>query len=144
MKAAVYRSYGPPDVVTASEMPRPAPRDGEILIRVHAATVGIMDSLARRGQPRYARIHFGLRRPRFGVLGSDFAGQVEAAGPAVTGFRPGDRVFGTVAPRFGAHAEYVCLSAQAAVPVTSAGTCCTSPNSSRRAPSSRSSTRATR
>jgi NADPH:quinone reductase-like Zn-dependent oxidoreductase len=74
-----------------------------------------VDSLARRGQPRYARIHFGLRRPRFGVLGSDFAGQVEAAGPTVTGFGPGDRVFGTLAPRFGAHAKYVCLSAQAAV-----------------------------
>jgi NADPH:quinone reductase-like Zn-dependent oxidoreductase len=115
MKAAIYRRYGPPDVVTADEMPRPAPRDDEILVRVRAATVGIVDSLARRGQPRYARIHFGLRRPRFAVLGSDFAGQVEAAGPTVTGFGPGDRVFGTVAPRFGAHAEYVCLSAQAAV-----------------------------
>jgi NADPH:quinone reductase-like Zn-dependent oxidoreductase len=102
-------------VVTAGEMPAPVPRDDEILIRVHAATVGIVDSLARRGAPRYARVHFGLRRPRFPVLGSDFAGQVEAAGPATAGFGPGDRVFGTVAPRFGAHAEYVCLSAQGAV-----------------------------
>jgi NADPH:quinone reductase-like Zn-dependent oxidoreductase len=115
VKAAVYRRYGSPDVVTAGEMPAPVPRDDEILIRVHAATVGIVDSLARRGAPRYARVHFGLRRPRFPVLGSDFAGQVEAAGPAAAGFSPGDRVFGTVAPRFGAHAEYVCLSAQGAV-----------------------------
>jgi NADPH:quinone reductase-like Zn-dependent oxidoreductase len=115
MKAAVNRTYGSPDVVTAGEVPTPAPRDDEILIRVRAATVGIVDSLARRGQPRYARMYFGLRRPRFGVLGTDFAGQVEAAGPAVAGFGPGDRVFGTIAPRFGAHAEYVCLPAQAAV-----------------------------
>ena len=84
MKAAVYRRYGSPDVVTAGEMPAPVPRDDEILIRVHAATVGIVDSLARRGAPRYARVHFGLRRPRFPVLGSDFAGQVEAAGPSLT------------------------------------------------------------
>jgi len=115
MKAAAYRSYGSPDVVTAVEVPRPVPRDDEILVRVHAATVGIVDSLARRGQPRYARFYFGLRRPRSPVLGTDFAGRVEAAGPAVTGFGVGDRVFGTLAPRFGAHAEYVCLSGQAAV-----------------------------
>jgi NADPH:quinone reductase-like Zn-dependent oxidoreductase len=115
MKAAVYRRYGPPDVVTVEDIPKPAPRDGEILVRVHAATVGVVDGLARQGSPRYARAHFGLRRPRFPVLGSDFAGQVEAAGPGVTRFTAGDQVFGTAAPHFGAHAEYVCLSEQAAV-----------------------------
>ena len=115
MKAAVHRRYGSPDVVTIDELPKPVPRDDEVLIRVHAATVGIVDSLARRGTPAYARLHFGLRRPRFAVLGSDFAGQVEATGPAVTRFAAGDQVFGTVGPHFGAHAEYVCLSEQAAV-----------------------------
>ena len=115
MKAAVHRRYGSPDVVTIDELPKPAPRDDEVLIRVHAATVGIVDSLARRGTPAYARLYFGLRRPRLAVLGSDFAGQVEATGPAVTRFAAGDQVFGTVGPHFGAHAEYVCLSEQAAV-----------------------------
>jgi NADPH:quinone reductase-like Zn-dependent oxidoreductase len=52
MKAAVYRGYGPPDVVTAGEVPGPVPREDEVLVRVHAATVGIVDSLARRGLPR--------------------------------------------------------------------------------------------
>jgi len=81
MKAAVNRSYGPPDVVTFEDMPKPVPGDDEVLVRVHAAVVGVVDGLARRGAPVYARVHFGLRRPRFPVLGCDFAGQVEAAGP---------------------------------------------------------------
>jgi NADPH:quinone reductase-like Zn-dependent oxidoreductase len=115
MKAAVHHSYGPPDVMTVDEVPRPAPRDDEVLVRVHAATVGIVDSLARRGRPFYARVYFGLGRPRFAVLGTDFAGRIEAAGPAVTRFAVGDEVFGTTAPRFAAHAEYVCLSEQAAL-----------------------------
>ena len=115
MKAAVHRRYGSPDVVTIDEVRKPVPAGDEVLIRVHAATVGIVDSLARRGTPAYARFHFGLRRPRFAVLGSDFAGQVEATGSAVTRFAVGDQVFGTVAPHFGAHAEYVCLPEEGAV-----------------------------
>ena len=115
MKAAIYRRYGSPDVVSVDEVPKPVPRDDEVLVRIHAATLGVVDSLARRGAPLYARSHFGLRRPRFTVLGSDFAGQVEAAGPAVTRLAVGDQVFGTMAPRFGAHAEYACLSEQAAL-----------------------------
>jgi NADPH:quinone reductase-like Zn-dependent oxidoreductase len=82
---------------------------------VRAAAVGVVDGLARRGSPFYARAHFGLRRPRFPVLGSDFAGVVEEAGRGVTRFCAGDSVFGTVAPRFGAHAEYVCLPESGAV-----------------------------
>jgi NADPH:quinone reductase-like Zn-dependent oxidoreductase len=86
-----------------------------VLVRVHAATVGVVDSLARRGTPAYARIHFGLTRPRFPISGPDFAGQVEAIGPAVTRFAVGDHVFGTTVPRFGAHAQYVWLSEKAAI-----------------------------
>ena len=121
MQAAVYRRFGAPEVVTVADVPRPVPQGDQVLIRVHAATVGIVDSLARRGSPAYARVQFGLRRPRFPILGSDFAGQVEAAGPAVTRFAEGDQVFGTVAPHFGAHAQYVCLSEQAAVAAMPAG-----------------------
>jgi len=113
--AAVSHRYGPPDVVRVADVPRPEPGDDEILVRVRAATVGVVDSLARRGSPWYARGHFGPLRPRFPVLGCDFAGQVEAAGPAVTRFGVGEAVFGTIAPRFGAHAEYVCLPEDGAV-----------------------------
>jgi len=115
MKAAICQRYGAPDVVTVREVPAPEPRDDEVLVRVHAATVGVVDSLARQGAPAYARLYFGLRRPRFPVLGTNFAGQVEAVGPAVTRFAVGDAVFGTTAPRFGAHAEYVCLFQHAVV-----------------------------
>jgi NADPH:quinone reductase-like Zn-dependent oxidoreductase len=115
MKAAVYRRYGPSEVVTITEVPAPRPRDDEILVRVRAATVGVVDGLARRGAPFYARVHFGPLRPRFPVLGSDFAGVVESVGRTVTRFCAGDSVFGTVTPRFGAHAEYVCLPEHGAV-----------------------------
>jgi NADPH:quinone reductase-like Zn-dependent oxidoreductase len=115
MKAAVSRSFGPPDVVMVGDVPRPEPRGDEILVRVRAAAVGVVDGLARRGSPWYARAHFGLLRPRFPVLGCDFAGQVEAAGPAVSRFGVGEAVFGTIAPRFGAHAEYICLPERGAV-----------------------------
>src|SRR5215831_12094779 len=115
MKAAVYRRYGSPDVVSVDEVPKPVPRDDEVLVRIHAATLGVVDSLARRGAPLYARSHFGLRRPRFAVLGADFAGQIEAAGAAVTRVSVGDQVFGNTAPRFGAHAQYICLSQEGAL-----------------------------
>ena len=105
MKAAVYRRYGGADVVSCADVPTPVPRDNEVLVRVRAATVGVVDSLARQGAPFYARAHFGLRRPRFPVLGSDFAGEVAAVGRSVSGFGAGEAVFGTCAPRFGAHAE---------------------------------------
>jgi NADPH:quinone reductase-like Zn-dependent oxidoreductase len=103
------RRYGPPDVVTVTDVPRPEPRGDEILVRVRAAVVGVVDGLARRGSPWYARAYFGLLRPRFPVLGCDFAGDVEAAGAGISLFREGQAVFGTIAPRFGAHAEYICL-----------------------------------
>jgi len=115
MLAAISRRYGPPDVVTVADVPRPEPRDDEILVRVRAAAVGVVDGLARRGSPWYARAHFGLLSPRFPVLGCDFAGDVAAAGPSVSRFGVGEAVFGTIAPRFGAHAEYVCLPEHGAV-----------------------------
>ena len=115
MKAAVCGRYGSPDVVTVQDVPAPAPRDDEILVRVGAATVGIVDSVARQGVPAYARLYFGLRRPKSPILGADFAGQIEAVGPAVTRFAVGEEVFGTATPRLGAHAEYLCLPERGAV-----------------------------
>ncbi len=82
MKAAVYHRYGSPGVVSVDDAPTPVPRDDEVPVRIHAATLGVVDSLARRGAPFYARSHFGPRRPRFAGLGSDFAGQIAVRGPA--------------------------------------------------------------
>jgi NADPH:quinone reductase-like Zn-dependent oxidoreductase len=121
MKAAVYHAFGSPDVVTVEEAPTPVPRGDEVLVRIRAATVGVVDSVARQGTPFYARAQWGLRRPKFPVLGSDFAGQVEAVGEAVTRFAVGDDVFGTTAPRFGSHAQYACLREDAALAPKPAG-----------------------
>jgi NADPH:quinone reductase-like Zn-dependent oxidoreductase len=109
MKAAVITRYGSPDVVEIRDAPRPAPAAGEVLVRVHAATVNRTD--CGELQPRViGRLLFGLRRPRRTIFGMDFAGVVEAVGADVTALRPGDRVFGMCPPlRNGAHAEYVCI-----------------------------------
>jgi NADPH:quinone reductase-like Zn-dependent oxidoreductase len=110
MKAAVYERYGPPEVLRIAELPVPVPRDDEVLVRVDASAVGAVDTIARRGVPRQIRAYSGLRRPRIHVLGADFAGEVAAVGAKITRFAVGEHVFGTIAPRFGAHAQYVCVS----------------------------------
>ena len=105
MRAAVYERYGAPDVVRIEERDDPVIGEDELLVRVDATTVGAADSAGRTGTPRFARLFFGLTRPKHPVLGSDFAGRVERVGAGVRRFTPGDRVFGTVAPTIGAHAE---------------------------------------
>ena len=110
MKAVVCDRYGPPDILRITEVPRPVPRPDEVLIKIRATTVNRSDCAFRAGIPRpYARLFTGLRRPRHQILGSELSGEVEAIGPAVTGFKPGDAVFGIKAWKFGAHAEYVCM-----------------------------------
>ena len=105
MRTAVYERYGAPDVVRIQEADDPEIDENEVLVRVEASTVGASDSAGRSGTPRFARLFFGLTKPKHPVLGSDFAGIVERVGERVGRFAPGDRVFGTVAPTSGAHAE---------------------------------------
>jgi NADPH:quinone reductase-like Zn-dependent oxidoreductase len=109
MRAVVHDRYGPPEVLRLAEMPRPSPRDDEVLVRVRATTVNRTDCGFRNPRPFFVRLFSGLVRPRRRILGTEFAGAVEAAGPAVAQFVPGDRVFGVNADRFGAHAEFVCV-----------------------------------
>jgi NADPH:quinone reductase-like Zn-dependent oxidoreductase len=121
MKAVVCDRYGPPDVLRIVEVPRPVPGPDEVLIRIRATTVNRSDTETRQGSPAVARLLTGLRRPRHRILGTELAGEVEAAGPAVTEFRPGDAVFGVRAWKFGAHAEYVCMRESAALAPKPAG-----------------------
>jgi NADPH:quinone reductase-like Zn-dependent oxidoreductase len=122
MKAIVYTEYGSPDVLHLAEVAKPTPQDNEVLIRVHATPVNYGDLLARNFKsitPRKfnmpiffwlpARLAFGWREPKKNVLGSEFAGVVEAVGGAVTRFKPGDEVFGYRGENMGAYAEYVCM-----------------------------------
>jgi NADPH:quinone reductase-like Zn-dependent oxidoreductase len=109
MKAAVHTSYGPPDVVRIAEVEKPTARDGEVLVKVHATTVNRTDCGFRAAKPFFVRFFTGLVRPRVAVLGSEFAGEVEAVGSGVRSFEVGDRVFGFSGSRFGAHAEYMAI-----------------------------------
>jgi len=110
MKAAIYRRYGPPDVVQIDDVEKPVPRDNEVLIKVCAASVNPIDWHLIRGMPYMLRIAAGLRKPKMTRLGSDVAGEVEAVGRTVTQFKPGDPVFGLCR---GTLAEYVCVSESA-------------------------------
>ncbi len=109
MRAAVRTRYGPPDVVRVVEVEKPAAKDNEVLVRVHATTVNRTDCGLRAAKPFIYRFFLGLRRPRLTVLGNEFAGQVEAVGTGVRSFEVGDRVFGFSGTRFGAHAEYLTM-----------------------------------
>jgi NADPH:quinone reductase-like Zn-dependent oxidoreductase len=116
MKAVVYDTYGPPEVLRLTEVERPVPKDDEVLVKVHATTVNRSDVHTREANRRsglgmslLSRMVSGLRRPRQPILGSEFAGEVVAAGAAVKEFAVGDCVFGTTKLRFGAHAEFMCV-----------------------------------
>ena len=111
MKAIVYTKYGPPDVVALTEVPKPTPKDNEVLIRIRATTVTTGDWRARSldmpaGFGLLGRLVFGVFGPRKPILGTELAGEVEAVGNAVTRFRVGDEVFAFAGANYGCHAEY--------------------------------------
>jgi NADPH:quinone reductase-like Zn-dependent oxidoreductase len=105
MKAAIYERYGPPDVVQISDVEKPVPNHGEVLIKVRAASVNPYDWHFIRGLPYVLRLVAGMRKPKDTRLGADVAGQVEAIGRNVTHFSPGDEVFGTCRGAFAPYAR---------------------------------------
>jgi NADPH:quinone reductase-like Zn-dependent oxidoreductase len=109
MKAMVCRRYGGPEVLTLEDVGMPEPSADQVRVRVHAAAVNDYDLGLVRGSPFIVRFGNGFFRPRVRIPGCDVAGVVEAIGPAVTRFRPGDPVLGDLSEcGFGAFAEYVC------------------------------------
>ncbi len=109
MKAAVYSQYGPPEVVRITEVPKPVPKDNEVLIKIHATTVNRTDCGFRSAEYFIVRFFAGLFRPKYKILGNEFAGAIEAVGKHVTMFKAGDKVFGYNDAQFGGHAEYMTL-----------------------------------
>jgi NADPH:quinone reductase-like Zn-dependent oxidoreductase len=93
MKANVYTQYGPPHVLQFTEVAKPTPKDDEVLIKVHAASVNPLDWHLLRGEPLVVRLG-ALRQPKHQILGMDIAGRIEAVGSSVKQFQPGDEVFG--------------------------------------------------
>ena len=115
MKAAIYKSYGPPSVVALAEVPMPHPKAREVLIRIHASTVSSVDWRARSlvmpaGFGWLARPVFGMFGPRKPILGTELAGEIVAIGKDVTRFKAGDKVFAFTGARYGSHAEYRVMS----------------------------------
>ena len=114
MRAVLWTAYGPPDVLRLGEMERPAPKDTEVLIRVHASTVTAGDCEIRGLKLPLVlslplRAYVGILRPRrIRILGQEFAGTIEAVGKAVQQFRVGDEVFGMAGFGFGGYAEFLC------------------------------------
>lgn len=115
MKAAVRSRYGPPDVVRLAEFDDPVVGDHDVLIAVHVTTVNRTDCGFRSGHPWIVRFFSGLVRPKVQILGSEFAGVVEAVGRSVTRYQVGDRVFGFSEGRFGAHAERLTMQEDGAL-----------------------------
>ncbi len=109
MRAAIFERYGPPAVEHLDEVPTPTPGTGEVLIRVRCTTVNRTDCGHRSAHPFFFRASMGLFRPKARILGSELAGEVDAIGPGVTRFVPGDRVFGLTPDGMGTHAEFVCV-----------------------------------
>jgi NADPH:quinone reductase-like Zn-dependent oxidoreductase len=115
MKAVVYTQYGSPDVLKLQEVEKPAPKDNEVLVKIHTASANPADWHLMRGEPFIARLSAGLFKPKNTILGIDIAGRVEAVGKNVSEFQPGDEVFGDCGWG-GGFAEHVSVSETNLVP----------------------------
>ncbi len=110
MKAIVCKKYGSPDVLQLKEVAKPTPKDNEVLVKVHAASLNATDFEYLRGVFIARLVYKGLLKPKNKILGTDIAGQVETVGRNVTQFQPSDEIWGDLSGcGFGAFAEYVCV-----------------------------------
>lgn len=109
MKAIVRIKYGSPGVLQLKEVPKPTPKNNEVLVKIYATTVNRTDCAFLRGDQFINRLFSGLVKPKRAILGSEFAGEIEVVGKDVKSFRNADRVFGFSGVSFGAHAEYMTM-----------------------------------
>jgi NADPH:quinone reductase-like Zn-dependent oxidoreductase len=108
MKALIYERYGPPETLRMAEVDKPSPEADEVLVKVLAVSINAADWHVLRGKPLFSRATLGLLRPKHQILGVDVAGQVEAVGGGVTGFKAGDEVYANLLDHgYGGFAEYV-------------------------------------
>ena len=117
MKAIVYTKYGPPEVAKLMEVSKPIPKGNEVLIKVHASTVNRTDSGFRSAEYFISRFWSGLLRPKYQILGCEFAGIIEEIGKNVTTFKKGDKVFGYNDKTWGGHGEYLTIAENEAITI---------------------------
>ncbi len=117
MKAIVYTKYGPPEVAQLMEVDKPKPTDSEVLIKVFASTVNRTDSGFRSAEYFISRFWTGLFKPKYTILGCEFAGIIEETGKSVSTFKKGDKVFGFNDKTFGGHGEYLTIAESAAITI---------------------------
>lgn len=115
MKAAIHTKYGPPEIIELRDIPKPTPKNTEVLIRVYASTVNRTDSGFRSAEYFISRFFSGLFRPKHRILGCEFSGVVEEIGENVTSCKIGDKVFGFNDKTFGGHAEYIVVDENSAL-----------------------------
>ena len=127
MKAIVFEEYGPPEVLKLKEVPKPVPKDNEILIKIFASSIGFGDLMVRdiknsefyMPKPLWllSRLFFGFGKPRIKILGAELSGEVESVGKNVKLFKRGDMVYAYLGPSMGANAEYICMPENGTVAV---------------------------
>ena len=117
MKAVVYTEYGPPEVARLTEIEKPVPKDHEVLLKVYASTVNRTDSGFRSAAYFISRFWSGLLRPKYTVLGCEFAGIIEETGKMVTAFKKGDKIFGYNDKTCGGHGEYLTIEENEAIAI---------------------------
>jgi NADPH:quinone reductase-like Zn-dependent oxidoreductase len=115
MKAFICTKYGPPEVLQMKEVEKPAPKDNEVLIKIHSTAVTASDIFIRSAQTSLLlfipmRIMMGLTKPRKSIIGIVLAGEIEATGKNVKRFKTGDHVYGITGWGLGAYAEYKCMN----------------------------------
>ena len=109
MKAIIATAYGTPDILQLQDIPKPTPKDNEVLIKVHAAAVTAADTMMRVPIPAIGRLFLGLTKPKHPIPGTGLSGVIEATGKDVTEFNIGDEVFGESIATFGTYAQYCCI-----------------------------------
>jgi len=117
MKAIIYKRYGAPDVLQLGEVEKPAPKDDEVLVAVHAATVNRTDCATVRAKPFFMRLVTGLLRPKKKIPGTEFAGEVTAVDNSVSSLSVGDKVFGFDDDGSGSQAQYLTIHENNAVTI---------------------------
>ncbi len=115
MKAIIYTEYGPPEVLKMMEVEKPGPKENEVLVKIYATTLNRTDCGFRKPEYFIVKLISGFFKPKKNILGSEFAGEIEAIGKDVTLFKKGDQVFGLSTYKFGTHAEYICIPEHASI-----------------------------